>query len=160
MIIKSIGGRFNPIQTPFMNKILSTVAAATLALSFSACDNKGSEIPTKINGYFYTPDTSSSEKPLTLYMDGVKKGSLPYINAPYLQPLDFADARLKSTALQFEFMSGTHRFESRGADGKVASSCVMTFEFYKNEQGGSVTGNIGGAGNSTQGTTAVIWLTK
>ncbi|MBL7711412.1 MAG: hypothetical protein JNL13_03065 [Chitinophagaceae bacterium] len=143
-----------------MKKHLFTVAAATLALSLASCDKKDDPIPTKLQGYFYTPDSTSSEKPLTLYMDGVKKGYLPYIKASYDRPLDFADPVLKSTALQFEFMSGTHRFESRDAEGKVVSSTTMSFDYYKNGTSGSATSSVGGAGSSSTGTTAVVWLTR
>lgn len=143
-----------------MKKHLLTVAAAAMAFTFASCDKEDDPIPTKLQGYFYTPDSTSSEKPLTLYMDGVKKGYLPYIKAAYDRPLDFADPVLKSTALQFEFMSGTHRFESRDTDGKVVSSSVMSFEYSKNGTGGSATSSVGGAGSSSTGTTAVIWLTR
>jgi hypothetical protein len=126
-------------------------------LSVASCC-KDKEIPTTLNGYFYTTDPASSESGLTLYMDGQNKGALPYINTSREMPLSSKDPKI-STALKFSFMSGAHFFEARKADGTVVSSARMKFYVSKHKSEGSTTSPIGGAGSSFENNqTAVIWM--
>ncbi|GAA4452285.1 hypothetical protein [Rurimicrobium arvi] len=127
---------------PSTKTLLMLAATGMLA----SCTKK--EVATTVHGYFYTPDSTVwSENPLHLYLDGVDKGSLPYIGgSDWNIPLTFSSAALESRALKVDFPSGNHIVEARTTSGKTVASSNMSILFYKNEVKSSSTSPIGGAG--------------
>lgn len=122
----------------------SLLCAIPILFLFAGCQK---EIPTKMTGYFYTTDKPSNEEQYRLYLDGVDKGELPYIDVS-IEKLTGIDSGMKVNALKLEFMSGRHLVESRKSDGKTVASSEMYFEFYKNKTKSGVSGKIGAGGSA------------
>lgn len=141
-----------------MKSTLNCILAFIALLTFASCQK---EIPTKLTGYFYTTDIQISEAQYRLFVDGVDKGPLPYIDQS-IEKLTKIDSAMKLQALKLEFMSGTHLVQSKDATGKIVSSSDMYFEFYKNKTKTGVSGSIGASGNASfeKNTEVVIWLAK
>lgn len=128
-------------------KLFVLSLSAGIGMLMQSCTPE-KEIPTMLNGYFYTTDSSSSENPFYLYIDGSKKGVLPYIaNKEKYMPLPTTDSNLRSQALQIDFMSGEHLIESRTSDGSIVAASTMSFRFYKNSSKGSTESKLGGGGS-------------
>jgi hypothetical protein len=144
---------FKPI---LMKKAIATGICALMLIINSSCQK---EIPTKLTGYFYTTDSTSSESVLKLYIDGTEKGTLPFINRPFTS-IRTLDSDMMASALKIEFMSGKHLVQSKKSDGSIASSCEMYFEFYKNKTKSGVKGDLGAFGSAyyNDPQKVLIWL--
>jgi hypothetical protein len=119
------------------------VVFSTLLFLFllSSCQK---EIPTKLNGYFYTTTSTKAEDYIVLFIDGERIGKLPYINSSKEMPLSVGDTTLTANALKYSLMSGKHIFRAEKPDGKVISLSEVSFLFYKNKTESSTKGNVGG----------------
>lgn len=139
-----------------MKNTVKFLLAIVISLSFASCQK---EIPTKMTGYFYTTDVPTSEVQYRLFVDGVDKGVLPYINQPF-ETADPNDSTMRANSLKVEFMSGVHLFESRKAEGGLVASSEMEFYFTKNKTGSKVYSPKGASGSKSYNSPQVhlIWL--
>ena len=139
-----------------MKTTIRLLLAMAITFSFASCRK---EIPTKMTGYFYTTDIQIDEAQYRLWIDGVDKGSLPYIE---VEKLTSIDSSMKMNALRVEFMSGRHVVQSKNSAGEIVSSSEINFEFYKNRTVSGVSSGIGGSGHARfdKNNEVVIWLSK
>lgn len=128
-----------------MKNLLKSISVFVLVLLAASC--KKEKDTTIYKNYFYTID-SSFEIPLKLYVNGVYKGTLPYIKGPVGAPLPVTDPVLTSTALILDLPAGQYDIQARKANDSVVVSGYIRFK--KNESGsGGTMGGIGmGAGKS------------
>ena len=138
-----------------MKTTLPFLWALSIMLLFAACQK---EIPTKMTGYFYTTDMPNNEDEYRLFVDGVDKGLLPSINLPF-DSANPNDSAFRSQSLKLEFMSGSHRFESR-LNGKLICASEMDFYFKKRKTGAKIYTPKGASGMKSYDNPQVylIWL--
>ena len=117
-------------KTQTMKSLSQFFFAAAFIICFSGCTRDDSVFNCK----FYT-SINSNEATLTLFIDGVNKGTLPYIStAPAC-----GDSLISQT-LQLQLESGRYKFEARDASGTVKSYSKVKIT----ERTKSVNGNMGG----------------
>ena len=128
--------------------IVITLSFAFVALLFTQCNKRDSG---KIfNANFYT--TQSTVK-LTLYVDDVAKGVLPYFAQAPQCAAGYGDA-LKPLNLQLK--SGRYRIDGKNEAGQVVSSGVIQIS----EDRMSTSGILGGQSLNNTGDCLAIGLWK
>lgn len=139
-----------------MKHQLIGILATILLIINSSCEK---QIPTVLTGHFYTTDSSTGDNDIKLWIDGIDKGYLPFINQAFTDSLQI-DSTLLQQTLAVSFMSGTHQIQAIKTNGTVIASSKMYFEFYKNKTKSGVQSDIGAAGHILQNNPKrlVIWL--
>lgn len=141
-----------------MKHQLIAIIAITLLIINSSCEK---QIPTALTGYFYTTDSSTSENDIKLWIDGVDKGYLPFINQVFTDSTKL-DSSMQSKALSISIMSGDHLIQAKKSDGTVMASSKMYFKFYKHKTNSGIQSDTGAVGyklmNNTQ--QVLIWISS
>jgi hypothetical protein len=139
-----------------MKYTLIGLIATTVLIINSSCQK---QIPTTLQGYFYTTDSNYSENRLKLLIDGVDKGTLPFINQSFTDSMQL-DSNIQDQALIVTFMSGTHQIQTIKSDGSMVASSKIYFEFYEHKTKSGTQSDIGAVGYKLINNThqVLIWL--
>lgn len=108
---------------PTLKTIIGLISL-TVCLSVLGC--KKEEMPQKI--YFWTTENSDSVQ-LTLSIDGVNQGRLPYINRIPTpgSPFSCGDDTIRNNALVLSLDYGRYDLEARDASGAIVISAYTKF---------------------------------